>query len=75
MSFIQPHVKYTLTLVAAFIRIAIFYVGGVFVIGLIVPSNAHVFIGGEDKNKITPSPFVHGKHIPPFMAHTRSPRG
>jgi len=33
VSFIQPHIKYTLTLMAAFIRIAIFYIGGVFVIG------------------------------------------
>jgi len=74
VSSIQPHVKYTLTLVAAFIRIAIFYIGGVFVIGLIVPNNADVFIGGSDENKITTSPFVHGKHIPPFTAHTCSPR-
>ena len=74
VSFIQPHVKYTLTLVAALIRIAIFYIGGVFVIGLIMPSNADVFIGGWDENQITTSPFVDGKHIPPFTAHTRSPR-
>jgi hypothetical protein len=72
VSFIQPHIKYTLTLVAAFIRIVIFYIGSVFVIGLIMPSNADVFIGGSNKNKITTSPFVHGKHIPPFMAHTCS---
>ena len=70
VSFIQPHVEYILTLVAAFIRIAIFYIGGVFVIGLIVPSNADVFIGGSDENKIAASPFVHGKYTqPPFMAH------
>jgi len=74
VSSIQPHVKYTLTLVADFIRIAIWYIDGVFVIGLIVPSNADVFIGSSDKNKITTSPFVHGKHVPPFTAHTRSLR-
>ena len=74
VSSIQPHVKYTLTLLAAFIRVAIFYIGGVFVIGLIMPSNADVFIGSWDENKITTSPFVDGKHIPPFTAHTRSLR-
>jgi hypothetical protein len=61
VSFVQPYLEYTLTLRVAFIRIAVFYVGGVFVIGLIVPRDADVFVGGSAKNKIAASPFVHGK--------------
>ena len=63
VSFVQPCLECILITGAAFIRIAIFYVGGVFVIGLIVPSNADVFIGGSDDNKIAASPFVHGKRV------------
>ena len=48
----------------AFIRIVVFYVGGVFVIGLIVPRDADVFIGGSAQHKIAASPFVHGKRDP-----------
>ena len=61
VSFVQPYLEYTLILGVAFIRIAVFYVGGVFVIGLIVPRNADVFVGGSGENKIAASPFVHGK--------------
>lgn len=63
MSLVQPYLKYTLRLGVAFIRIAVFYVGAVFVIGLIVPRDADVFIGGSDENKIAASPFVHGKEM------------
>lgn len=34
---------------------------GVFVIGLIVPSNAPVFVGGEAANGVAASPFVQGR--------------
>lgn len=64
VSFVRPYLEYTLILGVAFFRIAVFYVGGVFVIGLIVPRNADVFIGGSAENKIAASPFVHGKIIP-----------
>ncbi len=64
VSFVRPHLEYTLILGVAFFRIAVFYVGGVFVIGLIVPRNADVFVGGSAENKIAASPFVHGKGTP-----------
>jgi yeast amino acid transporter len=61
VSFVQLYLEYTLILKTAFLRIVVFYVGGVFVIGLIVPRDADVFIGGSAEHKIAASPFVHGK--------------
>jgi hypothetical protein len=46
-------------------------VSGVFVIGLIVPSDAQVFVGGQTVNGVAASPFVYGQSIP----HTHASLG
>jgi yeast amino acid transporter len=46
-----------------FFRIVVFYIGGVFVVGLIVPSTSDaIFVANKSKSGAAASPFVVGKY-------------
>ena len=56
-----------------FIRIVVFYIGGVFVIGLIVPSTSDaIFVANKSKAGAAASPFVVGESTYTLGASTRS---